>query len=156
MRPKAGPSTLTLSQLNWAFNYPASSYDDYPGIEHFISEKGWKHNKEYPKALTIKFWDEKFPEYIAEIALQESAGRNGIMLDWWRDSGDVLKFTGLTKSQMRQHRTKLVKAIRGALGPDKIILGNVGWDLNPVTTKYINGVFFGVMEKTRSGTIHGQ
>lgn len=147
VRPKAGPATITLSQINWSFNYPRHAYDDYPGITQFILDKDWKHEEEYGKTLTVEFWNEAFPAFISNVAVQEAEDTDGVMLDWWRDAGGVLKSTGLTQEKVRQVRTEIAKDIRKALGPDKIILGNVGWDLNPVTTEYINGVFLELYKK---------
>ena len=147
VRPMAPKSTITLSQLNWAFNYPRYSYDDYPGIENFIMEEDWIHEEEYGKTLTLKFWDQNFPEYIGNVAAAEAKYQDGIMLDWWRDQGGVLKSTGLDEAKMKVVRTNIAKAIREALGPEKIILGNVGWDRNPVTLEYINGVFLELYKK---------
>jgi len=47
----------------------------------------------------------------------------------------------LSSAHVKKARTAIAAKLREKLGNNAVILGNVGWDLNTVTTEYINGVF---------------
>ena len=140
---KASPALINLHQLNWNMNYSNTSWDDYKGIEKYLTNKRWFHEAEYGDTVAVKFWDKEYPDYLATLAVNHLKlnQAEGIMLDWWRDEGGVLKSTGLSIEQVQKARTRIAKALRTKLKKDAIILGNVGWDFNTTTTEYINGVF---------------
>ena len=128
-KTKGPRNTILLHQLNWNMNYTYTAWDDYQGIENFLTERRWFHEDEYGSTVAVKFWDENYPEYLANLALSHLKRNQaeGIMLDWWRDEGNVLKSTGLSVGQVRKARTRIAKALRSKLKKDAIILGNVGW-----------------------------
>lgn len=139
---QASPALINLHQLNWNMNYTYTSWDDYEGIERYLTNKRWFHAEEYGDTVAVKFWDKGYPDYLANLAVRDLMRNQaeGIMLDWWRDEG-ILKSTGLSIEQVQKARTRIAKALRNKLKKDAIILGNVGWDFNTTTTEYISGVF---------------
>lgn len=83
------------------------------------------------------------PEFIEQVSAQAKAAVDsgvvdGIMLDWWSERGDELA-----------DRLALVKAVREAIGEDKLIIGNSNDLKIPVTAPYVNGLF---MECYRTDT----
>jgi len=140
---QASPALINLHQLNWNMNYTYTSWDDYEGIEKYLTNKRWFHEEEYGDTIAVKFWDKGYPDFLANLAVRDLTRNQaeGIMLDWWRDEGGVLRSTGLSIEQVQKARTRIAKALRNKLKKDAIILGNVGWDFNTTTTEYINGVF---------------
>ena len=150
VNPNAPNYTIKLSQINWNFNYPRFDYDNYEGINNYIIKKQWQHEEEYGETDTVKFWDDKFPEFISNVSLNlvEEYSTDGVILDWWRDEGGILKTTGLNSNQVKKARTEIARKLRRKLGNDSIILGNVGWDLNNTTTEYISGVFLELHKKS--------
>ncbi len=71
------------------------------------------------------------PEFRSQIAAQakavmDSGVFDGVMLDWWADDED---------------RLALIKAVRGAIGDDALILVNANDRKTPKTAAFINGYF---------------
>ncbi len=139
---KVSPNLLNLHAIKWNMNYTYTEFDDYPGIDRYITKKKWFHEDEHGETVTVKFWDDSYPSYLSELAKDSLLKNNadGIMLDWWQDK-QLLKSTGLLIFQAKKATTNIAKSLRNALGDHAIILGNVGWTFNKTTTKYINGVF---------------
>jgi len=136
---KAPSHTLTLNQINWAFNYPRFSYDDYPGVQKFTLNTPWGHDAEYGETYAIDLNRSDYAEYMASVAYASiNANKaDGIMLDWWHDEHP----TTLTQNQIRKAREKLLIEYRKLDNNKTIILGNVNDRTDLKFAKLTNGVF---------------
>jgi len=93
---------------------------------------GWEEGDH----LQLDFSNPEYREIVAHKAeaAMKSGVVDGIMLDWWQDDDD---------------RLALVKAIRGRIGEDALILVNTNDRKTPKTGPFVNGYF---MECYRSKT----
>ena len=84
----------------------------------------------------IRWTSPQFREQILAQAkaIEESGVFDGLFLDWWEDNSD---------------RLTLIRALRGIISPDFLIVGNANDRISPLTAPYLNGHF---MECYRSKT----
>jgi len=129
------PNVILLAEIR---------YRDAPARFLPPGHRWWKRGRD---GQVVNGWAEgKFlqldftnPEYRAHVARRAGAAVrtgvfDGVLLDWWMEDWD---------------RLQLVKAVRRAVGDDKLIVVNTNQRLEPVTAPYINGWF---MECTRTKT----
>ncbi len=95
-------------------------------------------NSEYGDTMIINFEHPDWPDLLAEKALGfKKAGFDGMILDWWHnDAGN-----GRSEDDVELARIAVSKEIRGKVGDDFILMGNVGWSMNDPTAQYLSGVF---------------
>ena len=136
---KAPSHTLTLNQINWAFNYPRFSYDDYPGVQKFTLNTPWGHDAEYGETYAIDLNRSDYAEYMARIAYASITANkaDGVMLDWWHDEHP----TALSKNQIRKARERLLREYRKLDNNKTIVLGNVNDRTDLKFARLTNGVF---------------
>ena len=132
------PRSITLNTVNWNYYYPEKPV---AGIEKYLTNKNWAHDKEYGKTLAIKILGNEYQDFIVNIMAQKikDTKTDGLMLDWWHNHHQ--SSSGYSKHQVRLARTAIAKKLRNRIGPNKIIMGNVNWRKDTSTVDYINGVF---------------
>lgn len=86
--------------------------------------KGWAEGG----FVQLDFTNAEFRRHVAKRAgaAVDSGVFDGVLLDWWRDDWD---------------RLQLVKAVRKAVGDDKLIIVNTNDRIESVTAPYVNGWF---------------
>ena len=141
--PEKNPKALNLQSMNYTFWMPADSWymsKMYPGIEKFFTDRDFGHSSEYGKTIALNLAHPNLPNYIAEVAkkrMDSGLGFDGVAFDWWRDEQP----NGFSRQQVRNARISIAKAVREALGDEKIILANVMWYHDRDTVGYLSGAF---------------
>ena len=155
-QPPLSREAITLSALQWMYFYPNAPWDYMPGIEQFLTNKDWNHSQEYGETRTIAFADQAFPDFFASAAASrvKKTGSDGIWLDFWFDTHPSNQYSS---AQVSSARKRLIKSLRDKLGYDKIIMGNVAWNLERGTLNELNGVFLEfVKSQTAKESLYGQ
>jgi hypothetical protein len=129
-------STISLNEVYWNYAYDLGRY---PGEEPFLTDRNWGHAAEYGHTLATRIDDPDFIIFISDVVSRNISTHSfdGVFLDWWHDNHP----SGYSATKVKSARISLVKSIRTAIGPNKLILGNVNWGLDKSTVRDINGVF---------------
>lgn len=117
------PNLIIIGEIR---NYDA--LDEYLPLDHEF----WYRDAGGNRVMSVENYYRLDPDSAAfqahagkqAVALLETGVVDGIMLDWAKDN-----------------RFGIVKAVRDAIGPDGIIVGNVNVSDTPLITPLMNGVF---------------
>ncbi|WP_428771358.1 hypothetical protein V1L52_05345 [Treponema sp. HNW] len=104
---------------------------------------------EYPTSLVINFEHRDWTLLMAEKAFNyKNAGFDGLLFDWWNnDAGN-----GRNKKRVENARLHLLKTVRKKIGDDFILMGNVNWNTNDPSARYLSGIFAELWKPSASKT----
>lgn len=139
-QPPRSRRAITLAVMQWMYFFPNASWDYIDGIESFITSENWDHSAEYGETKTLSFADPEFPTFFASAVQNRinQTSADGVWLDFWFNAHPSSQYSRSEVSQARRH---IISAIRNQIGADKIIMGNVAWNLDQKTIPFLNGVF---------------
>ena len=142
---------FSLREILWAYTYPDKLHYGQVGFEKFMRNKKWggKSWKEYGNTKHIDYTHPDFLDYFKKLVRERTVGLDGVMFDLWKNNHE--KKGGRSKSTVKKFRYKIAKAVREEMGKDFIILGNVNWEKQKDTHKFLNGVFLELWKKGKSG-----
>ncbi|MGI5174075.1 hypothetical protein H0R92_10830 [Treponema sp. OMZ 840] len=105
----------------------------------FLDESFKPHNRsEYPETLMLNFEHRDWPALLAEKAANyKKAGFDGLLFDWWNNEAG----NGRSTKKVEAVRSKILKKIRQKVGDGFVLMGNVNWNVEDSSTKYLSGVF---------------
>jgi hypothetical protein len=130
--------TLYVICPQWHYWFPAARTLS-PDSKFYLNEAFKFHiGSEYPDTLVINFEHPEWPDLMAEKALNfKRAGFDGLILDWWNDDAG----NGRPRQDVQAARLSIIKAIRRKVGDAFVLMGNVNWNTDDPTAKYLSGVF---------------
>lgn len=137
-----GGNTIFLREIYWAFRSTDLRDDAFrfygPELERYLTDEHWPTLEEYGSTYRLAFNKPGFPAFIANAAERTLAatGADGVLLDLWID-----EMPAFPVERVRKSRIALAKELRRRIGPDPVIMGNVGWTRDRSTHEYLNGVF---------------
>ncbi len=127
---KINPNMIILMEVKYRdakFNYlpPDSPYWQKDADGKYIM--GWKEGGN----IKINYKNEEYQKIIAakSSAAVDSGIFDGIMLDWWSETGK------------NPEGIEMLKTVREAIGFDKLLIVNSNHNKVPNSSKYINGLY---------------
>jgi hypothetical protein len=145
---QADKDTLYIICLQWNYWFPQVRTLS-PDSPFYLNEAFKFHiDSEYPDTLVINFEHPEWPDLMAEKALNfKRAGFDGIILDWWNNGAG----NGRKERDVEAARLSIIKAIRKKVGDAFILMGNVNWNTDDPTAKYLSGVFMELWKPEKGG-----
>ena len=120
-----------------------------PDSKFYLDEAFKFHlDSEYPDTLMINFEHPDWPDLMAEKALSfKRAGYDGLILDWWNNGAG----NGRKEEVVEAARLAIIKAMRKKVGDAFVLMGNVNWNTDDPTAKYLSGVFMELWKPDTGG-----
>jgi hypothetical protein len=144
---------FALQELYWHYYHPDRPYNQYPGIEKFVTKKRFQAKghewKEYGRTYHIRHIDKDYPPYFADLVFERAKNWDGLFFDWWHDEMKSVK--GYPKNQIKKSRRAIAKALRDKMGSNFLLLGNLNWRYHTNTHDYLNGVFMELYKLPSNG-----
>jgi hypothetical protein len=132
------PGKFSLEETYWNYHYVGKSHSNYPGIKQFVRNGvNWGHAAEYGKTLATDYTNPEFHKYYADLVATRNSDVDGILLDWWHDHHGKVN----SKAAVAKARKQIAQAVRGKMGDNFLLVGNVNWRKDTATIQYLNGVF---------------
>lgn len=103
-----------------------------------MTKERWQTLDEYGASFRLAYEDPAYAEYMAETvaSVLDNTDADGVFLDWWIDNHPFL-----SPPEVQAARDRIAKAVRARIGPGPILMGNVGWTMEPSTHGQLNGAF---------------
>jgi hypothetical protein len=137
-----GGDAIWMREVLWVHYKPERLKTSFrhhpPGLERFMTEERWETLAEYGASLRLTYEDPAYADYMAETvaSVLDATDADGVFLDWWIDNHPFL-----SEPEVQAARGRIAKAVRDRVGPGPILMGNVGWTLEPSTHGELNGAF---------------
>ena len=144
------PNLLILSDIAMRDAFPDNYYrEDWP---YWLRDEAGNRVVGWPKAYLIDFTNPGAQDVIVQqaVAVSKCGLFDGIMFDWWTETGIILKGYRSLEAEQRA-RDAIIQAVRAAVGPNVLIIVNNNDGKFPRTAPYINGSFMETHPDLRSG-----
>ncbi len=141
-------NTLYIISLQWNYWFPVAR--TLSSASKFYLNEVFKFHvdSEYPDTLVINFEHPDWPDLMAEKALNfKRAGFDGLILDWWNNGAG----NGRKDKDVEAARLSIIKAIRKRVGDAFVLMGNVNWNTDDPTARYLSGVFMELWKPDTAG-----
>ena len=146
--PFPNDKMFSVAEVYWNYAYPNTSWhrDRFPGDgDKFLTNRNWGHNKEYGKTVAVNIKHPEYLSYTEQRIKSRTYAKDGVLFDWWHNRHKHAG--GYSEKTVKRFRTALAKQTREKFGKDFLIIGNVNWDKDTGTHKYLNGAWMELYKK---------
>ncbi len=144
------PNMLIITHIFYRDAFQDNFYHE--NFPYWIRDAAGNRAPGWGTAFLLDFTHPGMQDIIVQqaVALSKCGLFDGILFDWWTETGTVLKGYRSLEAEQRA-RDAIIQTVRAAVGPDFLIIANTNDSQFPRTVPYINGSFMETHPDLRSG-----